>query len=95
MVEKLENSSISELFKRLLTSKEGLPSSESEKRIQQYGYNEIREEKVNPILKFLGYFWGPIPWMIEVAAILSALVHHWEDLGIILALLVMNGVVGF
>ena len=33
--------------------------------------------------------------MIEVAAILSAVVHHWEDFGIILALLLMNAGVGF
>jgi H+-transporting ATPase len=77
------------------SNRNGLSSFEAEKRLQQYGYNEIREEKVNPVLKFLGYFWGPIPWMIEIAAILSASVNHWEDFGIILALLVMNGIVGF
>ncbi len=44
--------------------------------------NEIKEKKVN-IFKFLSYFWGPIPWMIEVAAVLSALIHHWDDFFII------------
>ncbi len=86
---------VAEGMTKLSMTKEGLSSSEAQKRLQQYGYNEIREEKVNPVLKFLRYFWGPIPWMIEVAAVLSALVRHWEDLGIILALLVMNGIVGF
>jgi H+-transporting ATPase len=80
---------------RLSVNGNGLSSEEAKERLQQYGYNELPEEKVNPVLKFLSYFWGPIPWMIEVAAVLSALVHHWEDLGIILALLVMNGIVGF
>lgn len=51
--------------------------------------------KKNSLLKFLSYFWGPIPWMIEGAAILSIVVRHWEDFGIILALLVMNAMVGF
>ncbi len=37
----------------------------------QYGPNEIEEKKTNPFLKFLCYFWGPIPWMIEVAVVLS------------------------
>jgi H+-transporting ATPase len=55
----------------------------------------IAEKKANPCLKFLSYFWGPIPWMIEVAIILSALVRHWTDFGIILVLLIMNSVVGF
>src|SRR5208337_3770150 len=45
--------------------------------------------------KFLRYFWGPIPWMIEAAVLLSALIGHWDDFAIILALLFVNAVVGF
>jgi H+-transporting ATPase len=74
---------------------QGLSQGEVEKLHTQYGYNELPEEKVNPLLKFLSYFWGPIPWMIEVAAILSAVIQHWEDFAIIMVLLVMNGLVGF
>jgi H+-transporting ATPase len=73
----------------------GLSQAEVPQRLEQYGYNELPEKQTNPILKFLGYFWGPIPWMIEAAAILSALVQHWEDFAIILLLLVVNAVVGF
>jgi H+-transporting ATPase len=91
----LANLSISDLRARLGVSEEGLSSTEAEQRLKQYGYNELPEEKVNPLLKFLSYFWGPIPWMIEVAAVLSALVRRWEDFGIIMALLVMNAAVGF
>ncbi len=76
-------------------SSQGLTSAEAQKRLEQYGYNELAERKVNPILKFLSYFWGPIPWMIEAAAVLSALVRHWEDLAVILVLLIVNAVVGF
>ena len=47
------------------------------------------------ILKFLTYFWGPIPWMIEMAVILSAIDRHWPDFAIILLLLLANAVVGF
>jgi len=80
---------------KLGTSADGLGEDEARKRIEQYGPNEIQEEKANPFLKFLGYFWGPIPWMIEVAVILSAVVRHWPDFGIILLLLLANAVVGF
>jgi len=73
----------------------GLSQAEAQQRLEKYGYNEIPEEEVNPLLKFLSYFWGPIPWMIEAAAILSLAVRHWADFGIILALLIVNAVVGF
>jgi H+-transporting ATPase len=74
---------------------EGLSQAEAERRLAQYGYNEIPEKKTNPFLKFLTYFWGPIPWMIEAALVLSALVQHWPDFGIILVLLGTNAGVGF
>ncbi len=75
--------------------KMGLDNSEAKSRLERYGYNEIPEKKVNPIIKFLSYFWGPIPWMIEIAALLSALIQHWTDFIIIMILLILNGVVGF
>jgi H+-transporting ATPase len=76
-------------------STSGLSQAEAQQRLEKYGYNEIPEEEENPLLKFLSYFWGPIPWMIEAAATLSLVVRHWADFGIILALLIVNAVVGF
>lgn len=87
--------SIADLMKRLGTSTDGLNQQEWQGRLEQYGYNEIEEKRVSPIVKFLSYFWGPIPIMIIIAAILSGILHHWPDMGVILALLVMNAVVGF
>ncbi|MEJ2080453.1 MAG: plasma-membrane proton-efflux P-type ATPase, partial [Acidobacteriota bacterium] len=87
--------SADDLFTQLKSSRQGLTTSEAEQRLAQYGPNAQEEEKRNPILKFLGYYWGPIPWMIEVAAILSAVVRHWTDLIIILVLLLFNALVGF
>ena len=84
-----------EVEKKLDSSPNGLTQAEAEKRLTQYGPNEIEEKKINPFLKFLTYFWGPIPWMIEVAVILSGVVGHWPDFFIILLLLIANAVVGF
>ena len=90
-----KNSTIKELLEKLSSNKQGLSSNDVEKRLLNYGPNEITEQKINPILKFLKYFWGPMPWLIEVAIVLSALIQHWADLGIISVLLVLNAVVGF
>jgi len=94
-LDELKKLSIGDTFKKFSSSKDGLTGASVKERISKYGYNEITEKKVNPFVKFLSYFWGPIPWMIEVAAILSAVIHHWEDFWIIFALLLLNAVVGF
>ncbi len=86
---------LSEVEKKLGSSPEGLTQADAQKRLAQYGPNELTEKKTNLLLKFLSYFWGPIPWMIEVAVILSGVVRHWPDFFIILLLLVANAVVGF
>ena len=74
---------------------QGLSSAEAARRLETDGPNELPEKKQNQLLVFLGYFWGPIPWMIETAAILSLIVRHWVDLVIILIMLLFNAVVGF
>ena len=93
--EEAKKTDITELLNRLSASENGLSSSEVKDRLQKYGFNELPEKEVNPIVKFAGYFWGPIPWMIEVAVIMSAVIGRWEDFGIIFALLLLNAVVGF
>lgn len=87
--------SVEDIFEKLSSSQEGLSSAESEKRLRIYGFNEIEEEKVNPAKKFAGYFWGPIPWMIETASIISAIISHWTDFWIIISLLFLNAGVSF
>ena len=93
--EDLKSLPLAEVEKRLASSPGGLTQAEAQKRLAQYGPNEIEEKKTNDLLKFLSYFWGPIPWMIEAAVILSAVARHWPDFAIILLLLLANAVVGF
>ena len=91
----LQTLPLAEVEKKLGSSPDGLTEAEAQKRLTQHGPNEIAEKKTNEILKFLSYFWGPIPWMIEAAVILSAAARHWPDFGIILILLLANAMVGF
>ena len=91
----LKSLPLREVENKLESSPDGLTQAEAQKRLTQYGPNEIEEKKRNELLKFLSYFWGPIPWMIEAAVILSAVARHWPDFGIILLLLLANAVVGF
>ena len=73
----------------------GLTEVEAARRLAQYGENALTERRVGAVERLAGFFWGPIPWMIEVAAILSAAVGRWEDFAIIVFMLLINAGVGF
>ncbi len=73
----------------------GLSGAEATKRLAQYGYNEIREKEEPLWHRLFRRFWGPIPWMIEAAAVLSALVRKWDDFAIIAVMLLVNAGLDF
>ena len=73
----------------------GLSSSDVAERRAQAGFNEIPERKVSLWRRLFSYLWGPIPWMIEVAMVLAAVLQNWDDFAIILTLLLVNAAVGF
>ncbi|MFX1327864.1 MAG: plasma-membrane proton-efflux P-type ATPase [Promethearchaeota archaeon] len=93
--ERARELSIEDIYSQLSINKDGLSEVEAKARIEKYGYNEIPEKKVSPLVKFLKNFWGPIPWMIEIAAILSIIIQHWDDFAIIIAMLFINSIVRF
>lgn len=73
----------------------GLTDAEVLARRRKYGLNQMKEEKENLILKFFMYFVGPIQFVMEAAAVLAAGLEDWVDFGVIIALLLLNAVVGF
>ncbi len=93
--ENLKDLPVDKLINLLKTTAGGLSTQEANQRQEQYGYNELSEKRESAILLFLSYFYGTIPLMIMAAAILSAVLGHYPTLGIIMALLIINAVVGF
>lgn len=93
--DELASTPLQQMLAELDTTAQGLSSAAARSRLQRDGFNEIAERRRNPVLTFLGYFWAPIPWMIEVALALSIAARHWTDSAIIAVLLMMNGLVAF
>ena len=78
-----------------LKNLKGLSSDEAAQRLKKYGPNAIEEKEESWWHRLFRRFWGPIPWMIEVASILSAMAKRWEDFTIIMILLFVNAIVDF
>src|SRR5919201_1973988 len=87
---------ITEILAKLGTDpKTGLKPGQLQERLCKYGPNALREEKKSALSALLAYFWGPIPWMIEAAALMALIVGDWGDLAIISSLLLFNALLGF
>lgn len=78
-----------------VVAEKGLSKTEVQQRIERYGYNAIDEKEESLGHRIFRRFWGPIPWMIEIAALLSAMVQKWEDFTIIMVMLLVNAGLDF
>ncbi|MEN3166203.1 plasma-membrane proton-efflux P-type ATPase [Gluconobacter sp. OJB] len=91
----LNSTEIQSKFSELKTSPKGLTSIEAQDRLAKDGPNAIQAHEESRWKKLLGYFWGPIPWMIEIAAVISFLRADWPDFFVIAGLLLYNAAIGF
>ena len=84
-----------ETLKRLDSRDTGLSDEEASQRREKYGYNSIEERKTPALIKFLKKLSGPVPWMLEITAIITYFLGKYIDTYIILALLIFNSVISF
>ncbi|KGN65821.2 hypothetical protein Csa_020017 [Cucumis sativus] len=98
----LEKIPIAEVFEQLKCGPEGLTTQEGENRLQLFGPNKLEEKKESKILKFLGFMWNPLSWVMEAAAIMAIALANgggkppdWEDFVGIICLLVINSTISF
>ena len=91
-MKEVENSS----SKQFTTDLEnGLTLEEVQKRISQYGYNEVPERRVSPVTRFAKKFWGITPWMLAVTIMLTWLIGKYLETYIVIGLLFFNAILGF
>jgi H+-transporting ATPase len=90
-----ERLTLNDAFELLRSGPGGLSEEEARRRLSVYGPNAIEEERESPLLEFLKRFWGPMPWLLEIAILLSIIIGRTIEAIIIASLLVINAIVGF
>ncbi|RVW84512.1 ATPase 7, plasma membrane-type [Vitis vinifera] len=98
----LENIPLEEVFEHLKCTREGLSHEAFQQRLDLFGYNKLEEIKENKILKFLGFMWNPLSWVMEAAAVMAIALAHgggkptdYHDFVGIIILLIVNSTISF
>lgn len=98
----LENVPIAEVFQTLRCQPNGLTSEAAQQRLAIFGYNKLEEKKESKLLKFLGFMWNPLSWVMEAAAIMAIAMANgggkppdWQDFVGIITLLIINSTISF
>ncbi|AQK55799.1 ATPase 8 plasma membrane-type [Zea mays] len=98
----LETVPVQEVFQHLKCSKEGLSSAEGDNRLKIFGPNKLEEKSESKLLKFLGFMWNPLSWVMEAAAIMAIVLANgggkppdWQDFVGIVVLLFINSTISF
>ncbi|KAJ3695541.1 hypothetical protein LUZ60_000918 [Juncus effusus] len=93
---------VEEVFQHLKCSKEGLSGAEGQQRLEVFGPNKLEEKKESKFLKFLGFMWNPLSWVMEAAAIMAIVLANgggkapdWQDFVGIVVLLIINSTISF
>ncbi|KAL0755035.1 hypothetical protein Bca101_092703 [Brassica carinata] len=93
---------LEEVFEHLRTTPRGLLSEEAEERLKIFGLNRLEEKQENKFLKFLGFMWNPLSWVMEAAALIAIALANsesqgpdWEDFVGIVCLLLINATISF
>jgi len=86
---------IENVYSALSASANGLSDDAVKRRINESGYNEISEKRKNPFVDFLGRYWGPMPWLLELTMALSYIIGHYLEVGVVFGLLTLNAIIGF
>ncbi|OEL33269.1 ATPase 11, plasma membrane-type [Dichanthelium oligosanthes] len=98
----LENIPLEEVFENLRCSREGLSTQHAQQRLEIFGPNKLEEKEESKFLKFLGFMWNPLSWVMEAAAIMAIALANgggkppdWQDFVGIITLLVINSTISF
>jgi H+-transporting ATPase len=72
----------------------GLNDTDIQAQRIRFGYNEIPEKQVGPVMGTLKRMWGPVPWLLEAAMLFELFLGKGIQAAVVFLLLVFSAVVG-
>jgi len=94
--DELKNLSLTDLYKKLDATPDGLKTSEAIERSKEFGYNQLTAvKKQNIILKFLSYFKNPLILILIAASLISGLTGQLKNMVIILSMIFLSVLLNF
>lgn len=89
-------STVEEVLKEQNVTTDGLSSDEARSRIRKFGHNLLTVKKAtSPIKIFLYQFSNPLVVLLIISAVISLFLAEFIDAGFIVAIVLINAVVGF
>jgi len=73
----------------------GLTSAEARRRLDEFGPNTVAEQTPPALRVYLEKFWGPIPWLLEIAIVLQIGIGKYVEAAVVSGLLLFNATLGF
>lgn len=87
---------VSEVLSALAAEPNGLSANEAARRAIEYGPNRLPVSRERgPLLRFLAHFHNVLIYVLIASAAVTAALHHWVDTGVILAVVIVNAVIGY
>ncbi|MBI4651710.1 HAD-IC family P-type ATPase [Candidatus Desantisbacteria bacterium] len=75
---------------------QGLTTQEAKQRLEKYGFNQLKEAKaISPLVIFIDQYKDFIVWVLIASAIISGFLKEWVDSIVIIAIVILNGILGF
>ena len=85
-----------EALRRLETGMVGLASDEAARRLREIGPNRLPDTPApSAFRRFLAQFDNLIVYLLIGSTVVTALLGHWVDAGVIAAVVLVNAVIGF
>lgn len=96
IAETWHNQSVDAVYEKLQTSTTGLTKEEVDNRLVKYGPNRLPEAKArSPFVRFLCQFHNVLIYVLIIAGVITALLQHWVDAGVIFGVVLINAIIGF